>query len=145
MQISPLTETEQPAQAGDPAILSAMADALRLVIVDDDACMRGALCAFLATMDGVTVIGEALNGLDAIELVQDRKPDLVLMDVRMPQMDGVEAAHILKHLWPQTKIILLSIHAGYQAEAQAAGADAFLVKGCCVQELAGAIRSVGRR
>jgi DNA-binding NarL/FixJ family response regulator len=87
----------------------------------------------------VKVVGEAADGQEAVHLVEECRPDVVLMDAKMPMLDGVEATWLIKEGWPEVKVIVLTIHASYRADALAAGADAFLVKGCPAEELMRAI------
>jgi YesN/AraC family two-component response regulator len=107
----------------------------RILIADDRPSSRNGLKALLATQAGIEIIGEAANGQEAVQIVLECLPDSVLMDVRMPVIDGLEAARIIKGRWPEVKVIMLSIYPSYQAEALAAGADAFLVKGCAADDL----------
>ena len=107
----------------------------RLLIVDDHSQAREGLKALLATTPEVQVVGEASDGKEAIDLLEKYRPDVVLMDARMPVMDGIEATRYIKAEWPEIRVIVLTIHAALQAEALAAGADAFLVKGCPTGEL----------
>ncbi len=115
---------------------------LRLVVVDDDARTRGAMAAYLATRKGITVIAEAADGQEAINLIPVQVPDVILMDVRMPRLDGLHAARILKDRWPRTKVIILSMYPSYRADAEEIGADAFLVKGGTTEDLVSTIRAV---
>jgi DNA-binding NarL/FixJ family response regulator len=85
--------------------------------------------ALLATWPGADDVREAANGREAVRLVEESQPDVVLMDVRMPVMDGLEATRIIKARWPQVKVIVQSMYADYMAEALAAGADAYMSKG----------------
>jgi DNA-binding NarL/FixJ family response regulator len=87
----------------------------------------------------IVVIGEAEDGREAIRLVEECEPDVVLMDAKMPVMDGLEATRCIKEQWPEVRVVVLTIHPGYRAEALAAGADAFLIKGCSSRDLMGAI------
>lgn len=120
---------------------------IRLLIADDAARSRDGLRALLATLrlgayreilqkpkDGawpqVEVVGEASNGREAARLVEERRPDVVLMDARMPVMDGLEATRLIKDNWPEVKVVVLTMYPAYRGEALAAGADAVLVKGC---------------
>jgi len=112
----------------------------RLVIADDSPHARHGQCAILAMQPGIEVVGEAGDGREAIYLVEKRQPDGVILDVRMPCMDGLEAARRIKDRWPEIKVIVLSMYSTYQEEALATGADAFLVKGCPVEEILNAIR-----
>jgi DNA-binding NarL/FixJ family response regulator len=74
-----------------------------------------------------------------VQLVEECRPDVVLMDARMPVMDGLEATRLIKDRWPGVKVVVLTMYASYRADALAAGADAFLVKGCPAGERLGAI------
>jgi CheY-like chemotaxis protein len=135
---------------------SPIAQPIRVLLADDNVRSRNGLRALLGTVrlpppvaDGgdvhpetrpeVEVVGEAVDGREAVRQVTDCRPDVVLMDVRMPVMDGLAATRLIKNRWPGVKIVLLSLYAAYQAEALAAGADAFLVKGCPNEELFAAI------
>ena len=106
-----------------------MARHMQILIVDDQPRARQSLKALLATWPQVKEIREAANGQEAVHLVEESQPDVVLMDVRMPEMDGVEATRLIKARWPQVKVIVLSMYADYMADALAAGADAFVSKG----------------
>jgi DNA-binding NarL/FixJ family response regulator len=87
----------------------------------------------------VEVVGEATDGQQAVRLVEERQPDVVLIDARMPVMDGLEATRHIKSKWPEVKVVVLTMYPAYRAQALAAGADAFLVKGCPSGELLEAI------
>lgn len=115
---------------------------LRIMIVDDNARARGALTALASTLDWLNVTGEASNGEDAIEKVKLQLPDMVLMDVEMPVMNGLEATQIIKKNWPQVKVVVLTLYPDYCSRAREAGADAFLVKGCSMEEMTSTIRSL---
>ncbi len=82
----------------------------------------------MTTWLGIDEVAEAQNGAEAISRVQDWQPHIVLMDARMPEVDGVEATRAIKAKWPQVRVIVLSIYSEYQADALAAGADLFLGK-----------------
>jgi DNA-binding NarL/FixJ family response regulator len=112
---------------------------IRVLIADDRPPSRNGLRALLASWPAVEVVGEAADGLEALELAEDHQPDLVLIDVRMPVMDGLEATRLLKERWPAMKVIALSMCAKYRADALAAGADGFLVKGCPTEDLMDAV------
>jgi DNA-binding NarL/FixJ family response regulator len=101
----------------------------RVLIADDRAQARDALRALLDTVAGVEVVGQAADGLEAVHQVEEHQPDVVLLDVRMPLLDGLEATRRIKARWPGVRIVVLTVHAGYRQAALAAGADRFLVKG----------------
>lgn len=108
---------------------------LRLLIVDDNPRARDGLSAFLSTQNGLQVISEASNGEEALAEVESQHPDLVLMDLQMPVMDGLQATRIIKQRWPQVKVIILTIYSEGESPARQAGADGFLVKGCSSEEM----------
>ena len=112
---------------------------IRLIVVDNSPHARHGLCAILATQPGMDIVGEASQGLEALALVEAKQPHVALMDVRMPVMNGIQAAREIKNRWPQVRVILISMYADYQKEAVESGADAFLVKGCLAEELVTAI------
>ncbi len=116
---------------------------LRLLIVDDDARTRRALTAFLGTREGMTVIAEASDGQEAIEAIQAQVPDMVLLDVRMPVMGGLEAAQMIRRNWPEVKVIILTMYPDSRVQVHAIGVDAFMLKGGSVDDLVDTIRSVG--
>jgi DNA-binding NarL/FixJ family response regulator len=82
----------------------------------------------LSLAPGIDLIGEAANGLEAVKLAAKAQPDVVLIDGKMPIMDGLEATRLIKRLWPEIKVIVLTMSPTYQAGAVAAGADACLLK-----------------
>lgn len=102
---------------------------LRILVVDDQRRTRQSLKALLATQFRWIEVREAENGVEAIHCAEKWNPDLVLMDARMPELDGVAATRCLKAQEPHVKVIVLSMFAEYQAAALAAGADAFISKG----------------
>jgi NarL family two-component system response regulator LiaR len=108
---------------------------VRVLIADDRRRSRLGLKALLATFPQIQVVGEAANGREALDLASQCAPDVVLMDILMPVMDGLEAARCIKNAWPGVRIVILTLHASYRGQARAAGADAFLVKGGPADEL----------
>ncbi len=112
----------------------------RVLIADDRARSRSGMRALLDLQPEIVVVGEAEDGREAIRLVEELRPDVVLMDVKMPVLDGLEATRRIKEQWPEAKVVALTIHPGYRAEALAAGADEFLVKGCPPRDLRKAIQ-----
>jgi DNA-binding NarL/FixJ family response regulator len=111
----------------------------RVLIADDRPRSRSGLRAVLALRPEIEIVGEAADGQEALRLVEECRPDVVLMDARMPVMDGVEGTRLIKERWPKIRVVVLTIHASYRADALAAGADQFLIKGCPVVDLMKAI------
>ena len=106
-----------------------MAELLRILIVDDQPRARNSLRALLSTWPQVGELREAANGREAVQLVEEFRPDAVLMDVRMPEVDGLKATVQIKARWPRVKVVVLSAYIEHRNEALAAGADAFVGKG----------------
>ena len=111
---------------------------IKVLIVDDNFRARESLKSLLATWPRIEEIREAKDGLEALALVSHSLPDILLMDAHMPIMDGVEATRIIKALWPQVQIIMLSMFPEYRTLALAAGAQAFTNKA----DLAGQLRAI---
>lgn len=123
-----------------------MSSVIRLLLVDDQSLICQGLKAMLALEGDLQVVGTANNGETAIEQVATLQPDVVLMDVRMPVMDGREATRIITQQFPNVKVLVLSTFDddGYIAQSIQAGAKGYLLKDMPSQELAQAIRSVYR-
>lgn len=117
---------------------------IRLIIVDDHAIVRQGLRAIFLVTPDMELLGEAENGRAAIELASRVRPDVALMDLVMPQMDGVAAISELKRVMPELRIIALTTFADAELVLGAvqAGADGYLLKDIDVSELTGAIRTV---
>jgi DNA-binding NarL/FixJ family response regulator len=100
------------------------------LIVDDDLAFRKAVKQLLENAPEVSVVGEATDGEEAIRLTKELRPDLVLMDITMPRMDGLEATVQIKAERPEVKVIVLTVHNEevYRKTAYERGADAFLAK-----------------
>jgi DNA-binding NarL/FixJ family response regulator len=120
-----------------------MVQRTRVLIVDDSAHTRDGLRALLRTWPEITVVGEATNGQDALGLVAACRPDVVLMDLQMPVLDGAAATRLIKAQWPAVAVVVLSIYATEQTTALAAGADAFVVKGSAPERLRSALGAGG--
>ena len=116
-----------------------MGQPVRVLIADDRKATRNGLQALLSLYPQVEVVGTARNGQEALCSVAECKPHLVLMDMQMPVMDGVETTRRIKHQWPDVRVVALTIHPKYRTEVLAAGADAFLYKGDSPQALQDAI------
>ena len=116
-------------------------------MADDHALARDALVQILGLVEDFDVVGEAFDGLDALEKTRLLKPDLVLMDATMPRLDGLEATRRITAEFPQIKVIGLSMHARQDMEPQMseAGAAYYLQKLTPVDELFAAIRGVMNR
>lgn len=101
---------------------------VRVLIVDDQPRARDSMQALLSTCPWVGEVREARNGREAIDMAGKSQPDVVLIDVRMPEIDGPRAILLMKALWPQVKIVALSMYPEHCQDALAAGADAFVAK-----------------
>ncbi len=106
-----------------------MTDQKRILIVDDSVRTRQSLRALLASYAEYTEVLEASNGLEGLLYVDECAPNIVLMDILMPGLDGINATQLIKQHAPHIKVIALSIACDYRSEALAAGADAFVCKG----------------
>lgn len=116
---------------------------ISLVIVDDHALFRSGLVSLITSMPQFKIVGEASNGREALEVVADKKPDVVLLDVNMPVMDGVETVRVLKKK-ERCRILMLTVskHDEDLFGAITAGADGYLLKNASPDELASAISNV---
>jgi DNA-binding NarL/FixJ family response regulator len=112
-----------------------------LLIADDHALVREGMQAMLASEQNLEVVGEAENGQEALELCRELRPDLILMDVRMPELDGLAATREIKSKYPQTRILILTTHESpeYLMDAVSAGADGYVLKDASKQGLLDAI------
>lgn len=117
---------------------------LRVVLADDHPVVRGGLRALLDTIDGFEVVGEAADGAAAVREVQLTRPDVVLMDVRMPGVGGVEAARRIRDATPETAVLMLTMYDDDATvfTAMQAGARGYLLKGAEQEEIVAAIRAV---
>lgn len=118
----------------------------RVMLVDDHAVVRQGLRTFLDLQDDITVIGEAKDGVEALRLAQELDPEVVLMDLIMPRMDGIETVRRMKAMRPHTQIIVLTSFGDDQKVFAAirAGATGFLLKDVSPQDLAAAIHAARR-
>ena len=116
---------------------------IRVMIVDDHAVVRGGLSKFLQVHKDLELVGEAENGKEAIRLAEQLRPDVVLMDLKMPEMDGVAATRELRQRHPNTRVLVLTSFAedNMVQGALQAGATGYLLKNVSVSELATAIRA----
>jgi len=136
--VAPL-QVEGETEGGEPA-------SVRILIAEDHRMMRDALASLLAKEPGFEVVGLAEDGLEAVRRAHETKPDVVLMDINMPRMDGIEATRQITAGLPKIKVIGLSVHAEDQvaSEMLAAGASSFVAKSSSPAELTGAIRAAVR-
>jgi DNA-binding NarL/FixJ family response regulator len=121
-----------------------MTQRTRVLIADDQQPARQGLKALLTQCPEVEIVGEAANGQEVTLLVAACRPDIVLMDMQMPVVDGLAATQSIKHNWPQVKVIALTMYSQYKTKALVAGADAFLMKGCSAEALLDAILNISR-
>ncbi|MFK0257019.1 response regulator [Streptomyces sp. NPDC090445] len=115
---------------------------VRVLVVDDQQLIREGIAALLGIRQGITVVGTAADGKEAVDKTLELRPDIVLMDVRMPGMDGVEAAAVLRVKAPECRTVMLTTFDDEQYVIQAlrAGASGYLLKDLAAEELAHALR-----
>ena len=123
-----------------------MSDRIRVLIADDHIIVRSGLRLLLEAEPDIDVVGEALEGGEALNLVEKHLPDVVLMDIAMPGMDGLEATRRIKASWPQIQVLVLTMHRSdeYFFEMLKAGASGYILKGAETSDLIQAVRVVGR-
>jgi DNA-binding NarL/FixJ family response regulator len=119
----------------------------RVLIVDDVPQVRRELSTLLPLLDAIDVVGEAENGLEAIELAISLRPDVIIMDVEMPIVDGMAATRLIKQQCPTCHIIVLSIHSeeAIRTKARLAGADDFVDKGAPLAALLQAVQTISTK
>ena len=119
---------------------------IRVLLADDHELFRAGLRAILRGVEGIEVIGEASDGREALEIIAQAPPDVLLLDISMPGMGGLEAAGLVAEQFPEVKVMILSMHASEQYVGQAlrAGAAGYLLKDSAPTELEAAIRAVAR-
>jgi DNA-binding NarL/FixJ family response regulator len=117
---------------------------IRVLVVDDHAAVRLGLSEFLDAQDGVEIVGQAENGAEAVQLAGTAAPDVVVMDIRMPMLDGIEATRVIKRDNPGVGVLLLTAYEEDElAEAgREAGADGFFLKGIFGADLVERVREV---
>jgi len=119
---------------------------IRLLLVDDHDVVRTGLRSFLESQEGILVVGEARTGTEALDATAATRPDIALMDISMPGMDGLEATRRLRQKFPGTQVLGLSVHDDKQYFMQmlAAGATGYLTKQAAADELVAAIRAIAQ-
>ncbi len=117
---------------------------LRILIADDHEIVRDGLCALIDKQKTMTVVGQAINGREAVQMVRHKKPDVVIMDLSMPELNGIDATKEITAETPGCKVIILSMHSekNFIIGALQAGASGYLLKECAFQELIQALDAV---
>jgi two-component system, NarL family, response regulator NreC len=119
---------------------------IRVLVADDHTIVRSGVCLLLNAEPDMQVVGEALDGREALHLAESLQPDVVLLDIAMPVMDGLEATRLLKERLPHIHIIILTMHRSdeYFFELLKAGASGYILKGAKPGELIDAVRVVAK-
>ncbi|CAN5751865.1 response regulator transcription factor [soil metagenome] len=119
---------------------------IQLVIADNHTLVRAGFRSLVEELDGIEVIGEAENGRDVLQLIETLKPQIVLMDIAMPEMNGLEATARIAREFPQVRVLILSMHANeeYVYQALRSGASGYLLKDSGTEELELALRAIAR-
>jgi DNA-binding NarL/FixJ family response regulator len=120
-----------------------VSEPIRVIVADDQALVREGLMTLLAIAEGVEPVAAAVDGLEAVSLTGEHKPDVVLMDLRMPNLDGVEATRQILANYPGTEIVVLTTHADEASilDALGAGARGYLTKDAGIAEIARAVHA----
>lgn len=123
-----------------------MTDKIGVLLVDDHAVLRSGLRALLNLEPDLEVVGEAANGREAVELAQNLKPDVIVMDISMPEMDGLAAAKAIHEMEIPSHIVMLTVHAeeAYLFQTLQVGASGYVLKSSADRELMDAIRAAHR-
>ena len=119
-------------------------DTIRVMIADDHAILRAGLRSLLALQEDMELIAEAIDGQDAVNKAEQNKPDVLLMDITMPGMNGIEALKHVRKVSPESRVLILTMHDdhAYLRSVLAAGGSGYLVKRAADTELLAAIRTV---
>ncbi len=119
---------------------------VRILLADDHAMLRDGVRMVLESHPGFQVVGTADNGRDAVRLAEELRPDIAVLDVAMPEINGLEATRAIIECSPQTSVVVLSMHEGeeYLREALRAGASGYVLKRAAAKELVGAINAIRR-
>ena len=121
-----------------------MADPIRVLLADDHVLVRAGIRALLDKLDDVRVVAEANDGREALSMIEIQQPDVIMMDVAMPGLNGLEATARICHQFPRVRVIILSMHANeeYVMQALRAGAAGYLLKDAAMAELETALSTV---
>ena len=117
---------------------------IRILLVDDHKILRDGICSLLKEYPDMEVVGEAADGKNALNLVKELSPDMVIMDISMPDLNGIEATRKILADYPHIKVMALSMHYDkhFVSEIFKAGASGYLLKDCAFEEMAHAIRMI---
>lgn len=145
-----VTQMTENMDKSSPQVIQPIAEVLHktsvvsVLLVDDHALMREGLRQLLELQSDIHVVGEAVDGFDALQRIRQLRPDVVLMDIRMPMLDGVAVTRQLTHEFPSIGVIILTMHREHQQVLQAMknGAKGYLLKSASSQEVAQAIRTI---
>ena len=116
---------------------------IKVVVVDDHQIVREGLASLLGALDGIEVVGTAEDGRDAVHVVAEASPDVVVMDIQMPRLDGLEATRMITGRQPEVKVVMLTMNEDDETvlSAMRAGASGYLLKGSGADEVQNAIRA----
>lgn len=123
-----------------------MSEPIRVLVADDHTIVRSGVRLLLSAEPGIEVIGEASDGQEALALIERLQPDVVLMDIAMPNLDGLAATGEIKRRWPSIQVLVLTMHREdeYFFETLRAGASGYILKGAETNDLIQAVRVVSR-
>ena len=131
-------------RTGQRSNVSAQIEPIRILTVDDHALLRGGIAALIATQPDMKLVAEGSTGREAVRLFRAHRPDVTLMDVQMPEVDGIDALMAIRSEFPDARVIVLTTYSGdvHAMRALKAGAQAYLLKSLLQKELLDAIRDV---
>jgi len=138
-----LDRGEQPSSRVRPEGSALAGRPTRIITVDDQELVRKGIRFVLRTFDDITLVGEASSGTESLRLCEELRPDVVLMDVRMPNLDGIAATRTIRRQYPDTQVVVLTVYhnSALVTEAMQAGAIGYVMKDASGEELVGAIRA----